>query len=73
MRLTGLVLVLVGIGVCAFGCYFAAKGLFARSTDNALMNYVLLAVPPLVLGGAMTGLGVRTAKGAPRRSKGHSS
>jgi hypothetical protein len=64
---------LVGIGACAFGCYFAAMGLFARSPDNALMNYVLLAVPPLLLGGAMTVLGVRTAKGAPRRPKGHSS
>jgi hypothetical protein len=73
MRLLGLVLVLFGIGVCAFGCYFAAMGLFARSPDNALMNYVLLAVPLLVLGGAMTVLGVRSAKGPPRRSEGHSS
>lgn len=70
MRLAlGLVLILVGIAVFGFGCYFAAMGLFARSPDNALINYVLLAAPPIVLGLATASVGRRTVKDA-RQSPG---
>jgi hypothetical protein len=55
-------MVLVGIALCVFGGYFAAMGIFDRSPDNAVINYVLLAVPPLLLGGGIATVGWRTAK-----------
>jgi hypothetical protein len=63
---------MIGIGFCAVGCYFAAMGLIARSPDNALINYVVLAALPFLLGLAMASIGWRGVKDARRDSSGSS-
>jgi hypothetical protein len=73
MRLTlGVGLLIIGIALCAFGCYFLALGLFARSADNALINYVLLAAPPIALGLGLFSIGWRTVKETHRAPGGNS-
>jgi hypothetical protein len=68
VRLTlALVLVCIGAAFCVFGGYFAAMGVFHRSPDNAVINYVLLAVPPLALGALLVALGRRAVREEKRR------